>query len=431
MWKVFFRPDVMFGLALVQGLLPYVLWWSGLDKAPESSSFTYLPVLIWFIAYAAFLLGTATAKARHVATQYSIAPFSRSVTVFVWTMAILLIVQLIAVTAVYGTLPILSFLRHDGLLNIDDVNTMQEASGFGQIGLLITSNVVFNGALLLRLLCHLDAKRRLSLSTAGFLLLSVLSALYDGKRQGLMITVVYLACGLSLYCGSPALAVSRLLRLPRGTRLVTPVLFILTLLGLVGVVGFVSGARNQGARGRSGTAELIAYLEYPLLNLERQTQDSGLGPYSFDVFYPVLTLVPFKFQHSLGQSLIPAPPKLVPSSPSSFFERLQWGWGPIGIALFCFAAGAITMRLYYRIRVNVGALLIYCLCAYALFSAYAYNHFLNLVFLPIPAVIFAVCANGLWSASPGPVFRIPCVGRTAQGRRRHLSRAAFSQVEPG
>lgn len=422
----------MFGLALVQGLLPYLLWWSGLDKVPESSNFTYLPALIWLIAFTAFLLGTATAKARQAEVQYSIAPFSRGVTVFVWTMAILLIVQLIAVTEVYGTLPILSFLRNDGQLNINEVNSLQETSGFGQIGLLITSNVVFNGALLLRLLCHLDAKRRISLSTAGFLLLSVLSALYDGKRQGLLITMVYLACGLSLYCGSPTLGVSRLLRLPRGMRLITPVLFILTLLGLVGVVGFVSGARNQGARSRTGTSELIAYLEYPLLNLERQTQDAGIGPYSFDAFYPVLSLVPFKFQQGMGQSLIPSPPKTVPSSPSSFFERLQWGWGPIGIAFFCFAAGAITMRLYYRSREDVGGLLIYCLCAYALFSAYAYNHFLNLAFLPIPVLIFVLCANGISIGSLKPLFRFPCVGRSGQGGpRRRRSRPTFSGVQQG
>ena len=388
MWQFLFRPEVLFGLAAIQGLLPYAVWWSGLDSAPESVNFTYLPVVIWIIAYVAFLLGTATSRRLYADCQYDVAPKKRKVSTFAWITAGLIVVQLAGVTAIYGTLPILSFLSNDGRLNVNDVNNLQETSGLGQIGFIAACNVVFNGAILLRLLCHLDRRERVSAGTIGLLAISMLSALYGGKRQGLLITAVYLTCGLSLYARSPVVALAVMSKLPLKAKNLALVFIAFAVFGFVSLVGYLSTARNQGARGRSGVEETLAYLEYPLLNLERQTQSTGLGPYKYDLLYPILPLIPFKMQQALADRLIPPPVKPVVTSPSGFFERLQWGWGPIGIALFCFVAGAYSMRLYHRSKVSVMALLIYCQCAYVLLSAYAYNHFVNLVFFPLPALIF-------------------------------------------
>ena len=75
------------------------------------------------------------------------------------------------------------------------------------------------------------------------------------------------------------------------------------------------------------------------------------------------------------------------------YENLQWDTGLWGIIPFCIICGALTQYMYWRAFSRYAALLTYAFMAWALFSAPLYNHFLNLVFLPLPAVVFFVAST--------------------------------------
>jgi hypothetical protein len=156
--------------------------------------------------------------------------------------------------------------------------------------------------------------------------------------------------------------------------------------------GYIALMRNQGEFDRDGLAELTAYQEYPLLNLEAQCRDAGFGPYQFNFFFPFQRLVPYKLMHAIDLTQMDPPVRMEPTAPGGFYEDIQWSLGPIGVIGFSFATGMLGMYFYSRALDSPPHLLIYCQMAYNLLVSHSFNQFLILAYFPGVLTFFIICA---------------------------------------
>jgi oligosaccharide repeat unit polymerase len=182
------------------------------------------------------------------------------------------------------------------------------------------------------------------------------------------------------------------------------------MVGIVYSFGYIALIRNQGEFDRDGFAELTAYQEYPLLNLESQCRDAGFGPYQFNFFYPFQRLVPYKLMHLVDLTQLDPPVRVEPSAPAGFYEDIQWSLGPLGVIGFSFVTGMLGTYFYSRALDSPPHLLIYCQMAYNLFVSHSFNEFLILAYFPGVLTFFIICAplhvirNPARAAMTGPLL---------------------------
>jgi oligosaccharide repeat unit polymerase len=392
MWRTLFRPDVVFAIATIQALSPYLFWQAGWGVSVPHGNLTYYPVTIWLGGCFCFWVGSMVMANRLPAVpSYTVAESGPRVRVLVIALMIFVVLQAILITKVYGTVPILSYLRQDGKIDIVTANQMQENSAIGQIGLYDVSLSWLNGALLLLLIVHYEKRRKLSAVAIAAILLVVAGNLINGKRQGLVRAIVYLACGLALYSNSLATVASRLLPIPKN-RLVIAGTALVAIIGLVYGFGYIALLRNQGEFNRDSLAELTAYQEYPLLNFESQCRDAGYGPYQLNIFYPFQRLVPYKLMQKFSSAQLDPPVRVEPSSPAGFYEDIQWAMGPLGVITLSMGIGMLAMYFYSHSLDSAPHLLIYCQMSYNLFVAHSFNEFLILAYFPGVLTVFLLCA---------------------------------------
>jgi hypothetical protein len=151
----------------------------------------------------------------------------------------------------------------------------------------------------------------------------------------------------------------------------------------------MASIRTIGDQKLSAAGTLLLYYVYPVMNIEEECRAAdGLGPMEFKPLGVIYALLPAKLSLRDSSLFGSAPPRVEITSPSGFYERILWDTGPVGIMLFSLCCGALSRHVYQRAFRDYSSLLTYGLIAWALFSAPLYNHFLNLLFLPLPALLF-------------------------------------------
>jgi oligosaccharide repeat unit polymerase len=392
MWRTLFRPEIMFAITAAQALSPYLFWKLDWGVALTHDNLTYIPVAIWIGGCISFALGARLMhRSLPAGPQYALAGAHSQLKVVMTVLLAFILAQGVWITKVYGTLPILSYLRQDGKMNIVTANQLQEGSAMGQIGLFDLSLSWLNGVLLLLLLIHVEKNKKVSVLVLTAIIILTAGNLINGKRQGLVRAMVYLVCGLSLYTNNLSAVLSRILPIPRNKFVIAGFVALFTI-AVVYSFGYIALIRNQGEFKRDSLAELTAYQEYPLLNLEAQCRDAGFGPYQFNVFYPFQRLVPYKLMQAVDLTQLDPPVRVEPSSPAGFYEDIQWSLGPIGVIGFSFATGMLGTYFYSRALDSPPHLLIYCQMAYNLFVSHSFNEFLILAYFPGVLTFFIVCA---------------------------------------
>jgi len=222
----------------------------------------------------------------------------------------------------------------------------------------------------------------------------ILGQVMTGKRQGLLLFVLYLLCGLAIYFGNLAGPLLKSVGLPYN-RILTRLSYVLIPLALVAMIGFLgvvrTGSRAQNVIGL-GIGQLTQYLQLPLINLEAVCQAIGLGPAGGYKPAGLLTgLLPYRLWGVISGNELPIQlPQ--PGIGTGFYMPLHINTGLPGIILFAFAAGYASRYFYNKSFTSLFHLLVYCQMAWALFAAHSYNHFLTLVFLPAPAICFLIFA---------------------------------------
>jgi oligosaccharide repeat unit polymerase len=385
MWRRLFRPNVLFLLGTIQGMLPYGLLAFGENPATALFDISYYPVAIWIIGYICFFVGTRLAGRPVIAPPAEIRVSLRTLKIVVGLLCVTAFVEMVGLTRVYGGVPLLLFAGGQAI--VTETTELQTQSGFGQVGAsVLIMNLLFSMTVLLALKARQEKTHVLRWVWAGAVL-SAMLAVFNGKRQGLFMCAVMAASAFTLSLGSPLTAFESFFRLrmkSRGSILVLIAGAFITLQ----VISSLVTIRNGSTSDHEGFQELELYYFYPTMNMSLQCIEAGgFGPFEFRPFGTIVALLPAKLE--LPVSLIgDEPPKVEKTSPSSFYERLQWDMGLWGIIPFCVFFGAISQWLYNQSFHRYAPLLTYGFVAWALFSAPLYNHFFNLIFLPLPAVAF-------------------------------------------
>jgi oligosaccharide repeat unit polymerase len=197
-----------------------------------------------------------------------------------------------------------------------------------------------------------------------------------------------LIIGISIYFGEPIEALSALL--PRRSRIFTKGALLLLLALLLFAFGYIASIRTRG-RVEAGTGEILAYLQYPLMNFEAQCKAAGFGPGEFKLLGPLRYLAPYK-SVEVSDTLFVTTPRLVRDSPSGLYEYIHWCWGLPGVFAFSLVLGFISRWLYDRALTSLTCLLSYCYLAVSLTFAHTSNQLLILAYVPVP-LIFGCLMN--------------------------------------
>jgi hypothetical protein len=115
MWRKLLRPEFLFALTTLKALSPYVFWQLGWGTSVSHDNLTYYPVPIWIAGFISFTIGARlAARSLPPAPRYTLADRDFRVQIVMGLMLAAVVIQAIWITRVYGTLPILSYLRQDG-----------------------------------------------------------------------------------------------------------------------------------------------------------------------------------------------------------------------------------------------------------------------------------------------------------------------------
>jgi oligosaccharide repeat unit polymerase len=388
MWKQLFAPEILFFLGTSQALSPYIIWHLMGPNNSYNYEITYLPIVIWLVGYAAFWCGTKLVRI-HVknANLSSIQMSLGNIKIAILVMLLLVVLQIIQAIQIYGILPIYGYFTASA--NVLEINEIQRDSGFGQFGMLTTSLFFLNGLLLTLLLKGIEAHKKPRLFFLIAFCIEVFGSLISGKRQGLLICLTFLACGLSICFNNPLKPILKFFNLPNG-QVIRLAIYASTIGGLVALFGFLSYLRIGSGAEISGMAEILNYLQYPLINLESQCAQIGLNPYKPSFFYPLLTLLPYRLYEGLALALSDLPMRPEPTIGAGFYGNIHWGLGIPGVIIYAVLFGFLAQYFYKKAANHFPHLLIYCQISWTLLSAHTYNHFFTLIFLPVPALLFLV-----------------------------------------
>jgi oligosaccharide repeat unit polymerase len=387
-WKDFVKPEILFLLGTLQALSPYVLWYFLGSNASYHYEITYLPIIIWTVGYIFFWLGTKVIRINpSVQSKLFIKLSLGSTKLAILGTIALVIVQIVQAVRLYGILPIYGYIT--GSANVLEVNEIQRESGFGQLGSLTASLFLLNGILLILFIKGFEAKNKPKLFFFLASCVEIFGSLVAGKRQGLLIFITFLLCGLSIQFGNPLKPILKFFALP-SNRVVRTVIYSSVIGALVLLIGFLSSLRMGTGSEVSGIDEILNYLQYPLINLEAQCEEIGLGPYKYNLLYPLLTLLPFKAYETIAPPLNELPFRPEPTIGAGFYGSIHWGMGLVGIVFYAFIFGMISKFFYKKSSTSLFHLLVYCQISWTLLSAHTYNHFFTLIFLPIPTILFFV-----------------------------------------
>jgi len=288
-----------------------------------------------------------------------------------------------AVHDVYGAVPLLDYMSSHGGLDVGAANDEQQNSGFGQLGLVTLTLYVLNPLLFLVILQWITWRRGTRLLILTALSVMAFAHLLNAKRQGIYSAIFYLVACVSIYAGNPVKVLSAFLG--SRSRLLARMCLAFFVAALVVAFSYIASIRTRG-RVDTNMDEIVAYLQYPLINFEKQCLVAGLGPGEFKPFGPFRNLAPYKYTE-LADAFTLSTPKLVPSSPSGMYEYIHWCWGVGGVVVYSLLLGFASRWLYDRALRSLPCLLSYGFMAVALAMAHSNNQVLILSYVPIPLLL--------------------------------------------
>jgi oligosaccharide repeat unit polymerase len=398
MWRNLFRPEILFLIGALQAIFPYLIWSINGPNTAYSYSITYVPLFIWFIGYTSFFCGcylggnnsNKKKESHHFDTITLVKTSRRILNRGLFFLTGSLIIQIYFISLSYGYFPLQEILLGSTNKSIQDINLSTEESTFGQLGIFLNSLFLFNAFLLKIIIKSIEEKAKLGLWVVICIIIAIIGTLSTGKRQGLFMMIFFVTAGLSIRFDDPVRSIflSFNIHLTKMKALFVTILSVVLMVSFLGI--FASARVGSGYEG-SLLSEVTTYLELPLINFEAQCEQAGLGPMVFNPAYTFSLLLPTKLARELEYFTISASPSYPEvTSPAGFYQLIHWGLGMGGVILLSFITGLISKYFYRNSFTSILHLLIYSQLTWALFSSYAYNHFLFLSFLPLPCMIFFI-----------------------------------------
>jgi oligosaccharide repeat unit polymerase len=396
MWKLFFTPEILFLMGMLQSLFPYIIWYvHGLNKSYFYTT-TYIPVFIWVFGYLFFLIGAAFVKDPKPVFDENFQPISIDFFKKIkWNKFNLVLISIFGLTCIfifqaikiYDGIPLLQYANETA--TVSDANDIQTNAGGGQFGVLLVLLLFLNSLIVMFIIKNFESGRQDTLIFLAIAFVEIFGSLMAGKRQGIMITLMFILCGLSLRFQDPLKPIAKIMGIPSNKLIKFLILIAIGSL-MVWLMGAMMGLRNGNAGSASGTDEILTYLELPLINLESQCEAIGFGFDQKSFLYPFVHLLPYTLTQGMMLSIKDLPFHPEPTASAGFYGELHWGFGIYGIIVFSFIAGLICKYLYSRSSSSIFHFLAYCQISWTLISAHSYNHFLTLMFIPVPVFIIFV-----------------------------------------
>jgi len=423
-WRFLVRPEMLLLIGALQANLPYLLWYLGYPISREGRfDITYQPLHLWILAYLAFYLGclhVSSCLCRKSRGSGSLTVFRVTPGTY-WTcmivVIVLVLVQVFLACRLYGALPILAFASG---YDIGEVNKAQEASGFGQLGLLRLTNSALGALIVAGFVSNIRSNRSNRRVLWVAIGVTAFASLFAGKTQGLFLFGCMLFTGVALSGVNPLCAFSSPKNSSsqnsrRRTILVLSVLCFLLMLFHAGI-HYIRRPGNREFGIAYAFEGVVSYMSWPLMNMEKQVQVSGFSGGSSEWRGLLDGLLPFKWRSDFRDAqVLPKRPKVVRTSPSGFLSQPHWCLGLGWMLVFMFGVGVTCQYLYVQSARSLFCLLVYSLAAWTLVAAHSYNHFLTLMFLPAPAVAFFPLAKLIGST------RLVGVLRTCAYRARYAA----------
>jgi oligosaccharide repeat unit polymerase len=387
MWRKIVAPEILFSIGTIQALYPYISWsFNGLNTS-YSYTLTYIPVIIWVTGYLSFWIGTKFVRnIKPVDYNFMEKINWKKFNIIFTVILVLTCFSILQAIEFYGGIPLAQYANDTA--TVSDINDMQKNSNAGQLGLLTSLLLFLNSFIIILVIKSFEGGKKDTLLFLVITLVEIFGGLMAGKRQGLLITVIFVMCGLALRYENPFKPILNILNIPKAKILRFSIVMLVTL-SLVWMMGAMSVLRTGDSKSMSssGLDEILRYLELPLINLESQCETIGLGFSRNNLIYPFIPLLPYGVQQDVISAIEDSPRYPEPTSPPGFYGSLHWGLGIYGTIAFSFIFGLICQYFYSMSSYNIFYFLTYCQIAWPLISSHTYNHFFTLLFLPVPTFL--------------------------------------------
>lgn len=392
-YKKLVAPSNLLFLGLGQALIPYIYWeLYGLNES-YSYDVSYGPLLIIIVGFLFFWLGSRPNSFWFGSRTYSFKSSevgfliaTKRLRLITYITLVAIIIQLLYAIKLYGGIPMLMYITSE--FNVQDLNTAQTQSGFGQLGFLLLTTFFLNGLILSHMISGLKKSSNFFSITLILLLFEIFLAAFMGKRQGIMIALTFYCVGLCIVFGSPIAFLLNSLKIKsyKNREALTVLIIIFFIIFIFGIIGSLRNNETSFAFS-DALREVIRYYELPLINLENLYEITGLGWYDLNFMTLFIGIVPYKILVDLdvfSNQLIPTEP----TAGFGFFGGIIISFGIFGVIIMSFAYGKIAAFFYARANRSLFFLLVYCQMAWTLIASHSYNFMLSAHFLWAPAVLF-------------------------------------------
>lgn len=400
MWRKFVKPENLFFLGTAQALFPYIIWTIEGPNPNYDYTVTYIPMVLWLTASTCFWMGAKTLNLKNnfifLREKYVVKNIFnielKYIKYLLHFFIIIVIIEIFFIIKLFGTIPIVSFFLNQ--TDIYFIHDVQEQSSFGHLGALLITISLINSLLLILIIRKNNEQKKIGfLTTIYFIIILLFANLVTGKRQSLIQSVFYIFVGLSIYYNDPIKPLIKNInffkrhysvsKIQSGSILIIALLLLLSLFTAVGTVR----VRGMEEISFDPFVEYITYISFPLINFEGQANIIGYGPHHLDLWPNLKELLPYRLQTEFEDEYIP---RLEPTIGSGFIGGYHWCGGFLGVAIYCYFWGLLCKYIYIRAFENFFFFLTYCQISWTLFIAHTHNHFFNLLFIPLPVLVFLV-----------------------------------------
>ena len=387
------HPIVLFSIGTFIGLSPYIFSSKYFDSYSTFSVNSEI-LVVYLLGFISFTIGTLFIKFI----------FKRKIKIYIYKkkdmntlLAFFLLLSFflfLKIMSLYGSLPLLALLS--GNEDIAFVNQTQKDVGGGIFGVFFL--VVMS---LIILFPYTVINKNKSLYNGYLfwvhLVLLLLYTTYSGKRQMLFIFFTYTFTYLYLFYIKTNK--EKVLQKIKKIGLLTSILLIsfFLFLGLLR-----ANLLNEDV---SVFNPIIHYSSLPYMNLSNiiTHQDQNINAYTWRAFVETLlndlpSFIKYSFFNEFQTVIMP---KIEPTSPSTIYGEIFWGFGYIGVFLYLLVIGIFSNYLYMKAiyAKNFIYITFYSLIVWPLLSIHTYNHFKNFMFLIIPFILI-ILGNKLYKKIP-------------------------------
>jgi oligosaccharide repeat unit polymerase len=282
---------------------------------------------------------------------------------------ILLILLFLGFILLGGT-PIFNMIL--GKLNVDEYNASLINLPFGFLTLILSTSILLN-LYLSSFIANRSYYNITYLFIASILLLCLFGALWQGKRQGLLMLIFMIAARLAQRKSNKSVV----------KKITTAFITFIVAVTFFFIFTQVSKVRTNSSE--TDSYELISYAMYPAMNMVTiidhfPTYGSAVVPKHI-----VSEIIPWRF--ASGGDEADGSFLFEPTSPSGYFSNWYMDYGYLGVILGALFMSFISKYFFFRRNRSEHHMRIYIFVLWCCATAGVYSHLINLNFFIFPFLI--------------------------------------------